>query len=224
MGSQRSWEPVDGESNSERLRMVLNLARREINRQKPHAALEHLRRIKHEVDVLHGMHEWAEFSLLLGEAYSAMRREEAEGHLCEAEGRIEKLPQQDSELSLRLHVAYGDLFSSAFHWPSKAREHYTLAKRHAIDLGVPEETARIELRIIATDLRSKRDRRLTAFGNLRRVGGVGDYTEQEQLAAWHQFIGELDSATSGIRAARGFDETDERYFRGVLESVRKSFE
>jgi hypothetical protein len=222
MGSQGSWKQVDGESNSERLRRVLNLARREINRQKPNAALEHLWRIRDEVDVRHGTRERAEFSLLLGEAHCAMRREDAEGHLREAEGRIEKLPQQDSELSLRLHVAYGDLFSSAFRRPSKAKEYYTLAKRHAIELGIPEETARIELKIIAADLRSKRDRQLKAFGNLRRAGDIGDYTEQEQLAAWHQFIGELESATSGIRAARGFDDTDEQYFRGVLESVRNS--
>src|SRR5437667_11964313 len=94
----------------ERIKAVLDLARREINRQRPELALEQLRRIDIDVQSFDRTIERAEYSLLFGEAFRALMNEAAESHLLEALDLIRKLPCQQPDLKLRAHEHLADFY------------------------------------------------------------------------------------------------------------------
>jgi len=58
-------------SDLEKIRRVLDLARAKINQQEPNLALANLREIQRGIEEYSATPEWAEFSLLIAEAYCA---------------------------------------------------------------------------------------------------------------------------------------------------------
>jgi hypothetical protein len=212
---------MDSYSELEKIRAVLDLARAEINRQEPDLALAHLREIQHDTDQFEGTVPWADFSLLIAEAFCAKRDEAAATFLEDAEERIQKITNPPPELQLRLWERCGDFHGSVSRRLSKAREYYAHAKVLALDLGVPELVARVELKIIRIDLHIDRDPAEENFRTLRRVGKQGNFTSKQQLAAWHIHYGNTAGTTKGLRFARGLSKAGDDYFRSLLESVRQ---
>jgi hypothetical protein len=55
---------------------------------------------------------------------------------------------------------------------------------------------------------------------LLRVGGHHDFTDEEQVMAWHQHCGEANSNEALPVYARGAERRSEQYFLELLRSVR----
>jgi hypothetical protein len=212
---------MDSPSELEKFRAVLDLARAEINRQEPDLALAHLREIQDDIERFDGFSEWADFSLLIAEAYCAKRDEAAATFLEDAEERIRKIANPPPELQFRLWERCGDFHGRVSRRFSKAREYYAQAKVVARALGVAELVARVELKIICIDLHIDRDGQEENFKTLRRVGRQGNFTCAHQLAAWHIHYGNSNGATNSLRFARGLSRASGVYFRELLESVRR---
>ncbi len=149
-----------------------------------------------------------------------MYKDTAEGYLREAQDRIRKLPIPNAELELRVLEHFGDFYASTAHRPSKAKEYYVLPKQVAINLRLREAAARIEMKIVLADLQSDRDPQFPNFNVLRRAAAAEQYTCEEQLAAWHQHLGDRGLAPVKPLFARKIETASEQYFRNLLKSVR----
>ncbi|MGH9431046.1 MAG: hypothetical protein ACRD3T_05840 [Terriglobia bacterium] len=203
-----------------KVRSILKLARALINQQDPNLALEHLRRIHLEIEQYAGTPEWAEFSLLQGEACCAKSDEAAGTFLAEANDRIQRLGDPDRELLFRLAEHRGDFANRVLRRPSVAKEYYLQAKAYAVAMRVHEFTARVELKIILIDLRTDRDPQEENFRTLRRAGKAGKFTCEQQLAAWHLHLGESSSLVGSLRYARHHFGASEDHFRTLLDSTK----
>lgn len=212
---------MDLPSELEKIRRVLDLARAEINQQEPDLALANLRNIQLDIERFEHTPEGADFSLLIAEAYCAKREEVAATFLEEAEERIRKIASPPPDLQFRLLERCGDFHGSVSRRLSKAREYYAQAKISALALGVAELVARVELKIIRIDLHIDRDAEEENFKTLRRLGRQGNFTCDQQLAAWHIHYGNPNGVTDGLRFARGLSKASDDYFRDLLESVRR---
>jgi hypothetical protein len=204
-----------------RVRVTLDMARREINRGNIELALQSLRQIKDEMDPLVGTIEWIEFSLTTGEAFLALRSAAAGSHLLDAGERMDKLSDCPPDLEMRVYERLGDFYATVV--PKQlglAREYLAHAKRAALELRVEDLTARIDLKILALDIKIDRHPEGENFRTLRRVGKADGYTEAEQLIAWSFHAGNSGESRNGLRFARGISSASEEYFRDLLRSVR----
>lgn len=206
----------------ERICQVLKLARRQVDQRdpKPDLAIEYLKRIKDALDRYPDTPESAEYSLLLGEAFTAKHSPAAESFLREAEDKIARLPDGVPELEVRLHDRLAYFYEKVLRRRADARDHLKLAKAAAVKLGVGELTAHAQLRMIRLDLEIDDNPELENFKTLRRVGCHRDYTDEEQLMAWHQHCGDMSSNQVPAVYARGIENRTEQYFLDLLCSVR----
>ncbi len=214
------------------IKNALDLARREINRQKPDLALERLRRIGPQIDDADPF-EQAHYWLLLGEAFTAKRDRAAETYLLEAEQRIKALPVRDQslelqilvrdlELELRVYEQLGKFYTFVVNNPNKAKDYFYRAKSAARELNLPEVAAENELMIIPIILKIANDPDLEYFQILRRVAGE-DYLAKDQLSAWYLHLEKKSaSQSSTLLYARKIDVRDEQYFRSLLKSAKES--
>jgi hypothetical protein len=199
---------------------VLRLAQQQINQLEPDLAIENLKRIRPAVDSHHETAEWAEYSLLLGEAFVAKLSPAAGRLLEEAEDRIGRLPDPAPMLQFRLHDRLGYFYQHVERKRVAARREYELAKGAALTLGVAELVARTQLRITLLDLEIDRSREIENFKTLRRVGHGHAFTNSEQLAAWLLHCGENDQNSVLPVYARGIQTRSDDYFLDLLRSVR----
>lgn len=211
------------------IRNTLDLARRDINRQKPDLALERLRRINLQIDEADPF-ERTQYSLLLGEAFSAKRDPGAETYLLEAEERVKAMPirdrelevevlARDLELEMQVYEQLGIFYTFVDKRPSKAKLYFSKAKMAAVEIN-SEAAAGIDLRIIAIDLTIDKDPELENYQILRRVAGEG-FLANDQLAAWHMHLEKkAASQAPALRYARKINVRDEQYFRNLLESIK----
>jgi hypothetical protein len=213
--------------NQQEIESALDLAERDINQLKPDLALERLGRIGRQINDA-DPYERAYYSLLLGQAFAAMRNPGAETYLLEAEDRVKALPVKNRELQLqelvrdqrlefKVYKQLGKFYTSVVKKPSKAKECFSQAKASALALGVSEDTADIELRIKAIDLTIDKDPELKNFQKLRHVAGE-NYIASDQLAAWRRHHENSQSPT--LLYARKGNVRDEQYFLNLLESVK----
>jgi hypothetical protein len=211
---------MQGATDISRIRGILTLARSHINQQEPDLAIETLRRIREEVESFPNTLECAEFQLLLGEAYNAKHSQHAGSFLHEAGKRIGDLPEIPLDLDHRLHYGVGYFCQQIKKKPSEARKHYEQAKEAAVRLGNSELVARSQLRIIHIDLEIDSDPELANFKSLRRVSHSRNLLCEDQLAAWHLHLGELDCSPTRLVYARGFAKRNDEYFYELLSTVR----
>lgn len=204
----------------QKIRANLQFARAQINQQEAGIALETLSKIKPEIDSYAGTQEWAEFSLLVGEAYCAKCDEKAKTFLTEAKDKIESLPNPSPELQFRLWLSSGNYEMSINRCTHRARECYERAKASALELGVRENVARVELKIIRIDLRTDQNPEEENFQTMCRVAKQGEFTWEHRLAVWHLHLGKSNGAATGLRYARHFSSATEEYFKDLLDSVR----
>ena len=203
-----------------KLRCVVERARLDNNRGKPDLALEHLRSIRQEIDGFSGTGVWAEFSLVKAEALAAKRDPAAESSFGEAIQRVGTLSEGQPLLEMRAHESYAKfLVESCRGKAPKARHSLVAAKEIAVKHNLGEDTARIQLRIVHIDLANEGTQSIS-FMTMKRVAHEGEYTSQEQLAAWHQHLGRLEESSQGMRFGRKSDAAGETYFRHLLESAR----
>lgn len=206
---------------SRKVRVVLDAARREINRENIELALQNLRQIRDEIGAFQGTVASVEFSLTTGEAFLALRSTAAESHLLDAREQLGKLADCDPELELRVYERLGDFYATVV--PKKlglAREYLCHAKSAAVTLRVEDITARIDLKILALDIKIDGHPEKENFRALRRVARGDGYTDAEQLIAWACHSGSSSQSKNGLRFARGISSAGERYFRDLLRSAR----
>ncbi len=203
----------------EKIRQVLKQAQQQINQQQPDLAIESLRRIKDQVEACSDSPEWAEWSLQLGEAYTAKHSEAAKSFLLDAKERIATLARPVLDLEFRLHDHLGYFSQEVEKKLSTARTHYEHAKDAAIKLGSGELTARTQLRIIRIELQVDTDPELENFKTLRRVAHEHNLLCEDQLAAWYQHYGDRSFDQASPLYARGMQRRTDEYFLDLLRSV-----
>jgi hypothetical protein len=140
------------EGNDENLVHTLQIARAEVIRLRPHVALEHLRTILRNTEDMPGTSVWAEHQLIYAGALAATGDEASELEFERALERIRNLPTRDIQLEMRAHEDFADFLVRFAHRPSLARQHYESARQLAVEHGLHEPSARLQLRIIKIDL------------------------------------------------------------------------
>lgn len=211
---------MDEHSNVQDIRAILEIARREVNRGNPELALEHLRGIRDSINSYEHTPEWVDYSLVAGEAFLSQRSQSAESFLTEAKEKIVTVPNVSDDLRLRVNERLGDFYRNvAPKRPSLAKEYFALAKGVAVMRHVDEEIARIELKIVCTDLQTDKNPKLQDFQTMRRIAKAEHYTDAMQLIAWSHHLGDLGESMNGMYFGRGISEAGEDYFRDLLRSV-----
>ena len=208
---------MDEDTELERIRHALRLARRQVDQgnPKPDLAQEYLRQIKEPIERYPGTIESAEYSLLLAEALIVEHSPAARSFLEEAEQKITTLPGGAPELEVRLYDRLAYFSEKVLRKRGDARDQLKLATAAAVRLGIGELTAHMQLRVIRLDLKIDDSPEVENFRRLRRVGCQHNFTDDEQLMAWYQHCGE-----TGPVYARGIQERTEQYFLDLLRSVR----
>jgi hypothetical protein len=203
------------------IRHMLDLARSAIHDLKPDLAVEYLRTTQDDCeDYYKGSEAWAEHHLLVAEAYASKGDSAAEIFFAESIKRIRSLPDDHRHLLLRAYRNYGCYLARHTQFRQRARQHYEAAKQLAVDLGLREDSAEIELKIVKIDVNAEKSSLANNFATLRSVANHFSYTHQEQLAAWHLHWGKAQQSRRGRRFARDENQASEDYFRRLLESVR----
>jgi hypothetical protein len=215
---------VDHPPEINQIHRVLQLARELINHQQPDLALAELQNIKADAERDADSRECAEFFLEIAEAYCAKCDDHAAAtYLRLAAERIEALSNACPDLRYRLMDRFGDFYGRAGRF-FKARDSYACAMSCALKLGkTGSEKARIQLKLYRVEYLGNSDPEAENLKTLRRVGNAGNFTWEEQLAAWHLHVGENVGSMEGLRFARGRGtcvKVDERYLQQLLNSVR----
>ncbi len=201
------------------LRHVLDLARAEINRQRPRLALEHLRTIHEQIDQLRTLPLWAEFQLIYAEALSAMNVDAAEHEFQEALSRLSKLNPREPILELRAEEHFADFLSRRGRVPL-ARGHYQSAESIAVDSGLREDADRIRLSTISMDLQSSNSQQWKSFQNLKKAAAECNYRHTPQLSAWIRYSDQLrEQVNRGLMNAREGEIASPDFFKGLLRSI-----
>jgi hypothetical protein len=206
------------------VRHSLDLARDEINRQRPDLALGYLQNIQSKVENLEGQPMWVEHHLLLAESYAAKCDPVAESLFEEVFERLESLPEKPPLLSLLAHEHFGDLLVRLSGRRSVARDHFEEARRIAITENLREESSRIELKLTHIRLAMDSDPEFPNFTSFRRVAKNGGYTYCVQLASWQRHYMNQQHLNVGLRHARKRNVASDGYFADILESVKTTKE
>jgi hypothetical protein len=197
---------------------TLKLARREINRQEPDQAITHLRSVGDRINNHEGTLAWAEYPLLFGEAYAAKNVPEAQGYFEEALSRVATVVQPNAELRFRVHRSYGGSLSRRRLW-RRALEHYELAEPYAVESGLREELADLNLKIIEAQLQVSKDPKASWLQGLRAVGYKMHCTAQRVLSAWRL----LEQRSNEVRAQAVFlrEVPEAPYFEELIDEVSR---
>lgn len=201
-------------------RHMLDMARIEINRLQPDKAIQYVRELGLEPGPEGIGTLWLESQLVLAEAYLAKGDPVSESFFEDVLDTLAGLETPESGLELRADEHYGDYFSCFAGCPSKARPLYDRAKQIAVGLRLPEDTARIQLKIERLELSIDRNPELDNFGTLKRVAKEEGSTYQEQLTIWLQHRGTLPQHQRGLQYARKKSVASPEYFRHHLRALR----
>lgn len=209
------------EANAENLVNTLEIARAEVIRLRPHVALEHLRTILRDVEDMPETSVWAEHQLIYAGALAATGDPASELEFERALERICNLATRNIELEMRAHEDFADFLVRFPRRPSLARQHYQSARQLAVERGLHEPSARLQLRIIKIDLESDQDPLVPSFRRFMKLSAELNCTDQERLQAWILYSGDSQKTKRGLRAARHGSMPSDEYFRGLLASVRQ---
>lgn len=197
---------------------VIELARAEINQQRAPLALRYLDGIRRDVENTGSAILSAEYQLAFSEALAAKNDPSSEAEFQEALQQVSNLPERNAFLEMRVHEHYArDLRQKGRR--SNALKHLECAKGLAIELGLFEDSARIQMLHTSLTLEIDNDPRADSLRNLKRAAKDGDFTTREQLAAWSQYCGETEVKQEGLLEAR--ERGSEEYFKDLLILVRE---
>jgi hypothetical protein len=208
-------------TTDEKVRRAVDLARREVNRGQSALALSHLKGVQFDVEDVQGTQPWADYQLTSAEALAATNDRAAKSEFEEALARISNLHEPDAAMQMRAHEHFG-AYLVGKQRRSLARQHYAAAKQLAVERSWHEDTARIQLLIIAVDLESDDDNQIGSLQNLRSAAKERGYTAQELLSAWMLYCGAREDDGQDILAARKRNDSmaSVEYFRSLLRSIR----
>jgi tetratricopeptide (TPR) repeat protein len=201
------------------LRYTLDLAKTCVHQGQAHQALEHLRRIKLEIDDLVGDSLWAEHELIYAGALAAMNQGSAETAFEDALKRTEALSNPDLLLAMRVHGDYAKYLAGRCA-TKRARQQFQQAEKIAETLNREESVAHFQMCVIRLDLQETDDPRLQAFQRLQEAAKDG-YHEVQQREAWIHYNEELGGIGLQLVATRKGMEGSVEYFRGVLSKIRR---
>jgi len=206
------------------LRHVIDLARAEINHNRPNLAMEHLRTIREQIDGLRGLPLWAEFQMIYAEALSAMNLDGAEAEFEKALSRLSEMNPRESILEMRAEEHYAHFLSRKDRVPL-AREHYQSAETIAVDSGLREDADRIRLCVIKMDLQSSKDPQLKSFRNLKNAAAECESPNSRQLAAWIRYSDQRrEQIDRGLMNAREGAIASPDFFKGLLISLERGLD
>ena len=198
------------------LRHTIERARAEINQQRAPLALRYLDGIRRDVEDLGSPLLSAEYQLAFAEALAAKNDPASVTEFTDALQQISNLPEHDPLLEMRAH----EHFARELRYKGRLLEalhHCEAAKKLAIESRLLEDSARIHMLHISVTLKIDQDPRLDNFRNLKLAARGGDFTPQEQLAAWFEYAGESEFKKEGLRAARMRGSVED--FQALLKSV-----
>lgn len=210
-------------SKTSGLEDTLNLARREIDRGNAGVALQLLRNCRDEAEDAKGTQLWGWHKLLTAVGFASRASKGDDSALSDFEESLEaikNLGERSPELEVHAHESFGNYLVSVLGRRAKARQQYELAKQIAVQYGLGARIAEIQVKIIKIDLESDQDPELENFIVMKQAANKGDFTWDEQLAAWHQHTGEAERTRLGRQFARKANTASEAYFRNLLQSVR----
>lgn len=137
----------------------------------------------------------------------------------EALRRIAKLHAGNGVLALRAHKNYGKFLATRSRCLSRARQQLEYAKQLAVTSRLDEECADISLKMEQVDLDERKDPRRKTFKLLKGKGYRLHATSKQVLAAWHQYLGNMEAASEGLGFARDEQPPSETYLDNLLRSV-----
>ncbi len=205
-------------SDSSHIRRVLELARSEINQQRPDAAHGHLKTVHHEIEEQDDQQLAAEYQLLVAETFKAKQDPAAEQFFQEAIRLLEQIEPSPTDLLLRALEHYGDDLCSR-RIPSKAREPYSKARRIATEFHFEEDNARLHLKLIRIDLETHSNLELENFKTMKCVVERSGFTSIQQLLVWMMHSDQVKESSWGLRAARGKSSANELYFQDLFQKM-----
>ena len=206
-------------NDDEKLRRILNLARDAIIRLDAIRAVQYLKEIEQAVEDRKGTAIWAEHGLLSAGALAAAGNPAAEAEFEEALQRVLNLTDRDAGLEMRAYDDFAKFLAEFPHRRSRAREYNQSAWKVAVERGLREDSARLQLRITKIDLEIDGDRvGLADLQKLKQAARELGANYQIQLAAWFRHRGE--SHETGMLAARGSSAASVDYFKGLLISIK----
>jgi hypothetical protein len=200
------------------LRRVIERARAEINQGRAPLALRHLGEIRRDVEDSGILSLAAQHQLAFAEALATNCDPAAEDEFQDAVQQVTNLPDRDPLLEMRAHEHYARCLCQKKR-RSLALKEYELAKKLAVEFGLPEDRARMQLCLMSIMLEIDEDPRVNDFRNLKKVVKDADFTWQEQLAALMQYLGESEVQEAGLQVAR--KRGSEEYFQSLLKSLRE---
>ncbi len=206
------------------LRHVLDVARGEINRQRPRLALEHLKTIHEQIDELGTGSLWAEFQVIYAEALSAMNMDAAEHEFHEALSRLSQVDPPEPILELRTEEHFADFLSRKGRVPL-AREHYQSAENIAVESSLREDADRIRLSIVSMDLQDSKNPQWKSFLNLKRAAAECNSPHTRQLNVWIRYSEQLqEQIDRGLMNAREGAIASVDHFKSLLTSVERDLD
>src|SRR4029077_4234582 len=172
-------------------------------------ARRHLGEIRREVEQHCDASLSAHHQLAFAEALAASYDPSSESEFEDAVRHVSDLPERDPLLEMRAHEHYARCLRHKGRL-SLALQHYESAKKLAVEFGLREDRARLQMSLVSINLEIDKDPRVENFRNLKKIARDVDYTWQEQLAAVTLFLGESESGEIGLLAAR--DRGSMEYF------------
>jgi len=200
------------------LRHVIDLARGEINQQRAPLARRYLDEINRDVEECRDPLLSAEYQLAYAEALAATNDPSSENEFQDALDKISNLPDRDPLLEMRCQEHFARHLRRIGR-RCDALKHCESAKKLAVESRLFRDSARIQMLHILLTLEIDKSPQLPALQNLKQAARDGDFTPQEQLAAWMQYCGETVVKEQGLMFARGRGTVE--YFRVLLKSVRE---
>ena len=197
---------------------IIDSARAEINQGRAPLALRHLGEIRRDVEDSKNSLLSAHQQLAFAEGLAGTCDPSSETEFQDALHQVSNLLDRDPLLELRANEHYARCLCHKGR-RSLALQHYESAKKLAIEFGLPEDRARLQMCLISITLEIDADPRLAGFRNLKKAAMDADYTWQEQLAALMQYLGESEILEKGLLAARQYGSVE--YFRHLLKSLRE---
>jgi hypothetical protein len=122
-------------------------------------------------------------------------------------------------MEMRAHELFGVQLASKCR-RSLSRQHYESAKKLAAQNCWLEDSARIQLLIIAVDLESDDDPQIGSLRNLKKAAKDRGYTAQELLAVWMHYLEQTREHERGLIAARSGSVASVEYFHSLLKTFK----
>ena len=204
---------------NEKIQRVLEMARAATSGLNPDLALEQLRHVWVDVESLGDCPLRAEYEIANADALAAKNDRAALVYYDNAIGVLGRLPEHCPLIELRVRFNRANCLG-LFGVFSEARREYEAALRIATERKLPEDVAKIRLRLIHIDLKLDESSMLEGWTVFKKVANARGCTCETQLAAWMLHCDRVNQSATGRQFARNADKPTEKYFEQLLGTIR----